>query len=68
MKVKEYTSGSVEVEACDFHNHEKQLGHLPLPRKTIAIKLSEGVSISSILDYITDKIEGQMGRRELTNH
>jgi len=64
MKVKEHTSGSVEVEACDFHNHEKQLGHLLLPestRKTIAAKLSEGVSISSILDYIRDNVEGQLG-------
>ena len=51
LKVKEHTSGLVEVEACDFHNHEKLIGHLLLPestRKIIAAKLSEGVSMSSI--------------------
>ena len=65
MKVREHTSGT---EVCDFHNHEKQLGHLLLnesSRKIIAAKLSEGVSISSILDYIRDNVEEQMGRREL---
>ena len=35
MKVREYTSDGLEVEEmCDYHTHEKQLAHLPLPEST----------------------------------
>ena len=27
MKAKEYESGELEVEVCDYHTHEKQLAH-----------------------------------------
>ena len=70
MKVKEYVSGKVEAEICDHHIHEKLVAHLPLPescRKMIAAKLNDGVSVSSILDFVRENVEGQMGRRELVN-
>ena len=31
----------------------------------IAAKLQDGVSISSILDFIRDNVEGQLGQKEL---
>ena len=71
MRVRQYTSGLVEAEVCDYHLHEKKLAHLPLnesTRKMIVAKLHEGVAISSILDYIRDNVQEQVGHRELANH
>ena len=71
IRVKEYECGKVEAEICDHHMHEKKLVHLPLSdsvRKMIAAKLQDGVSVSSILDFIRDNVEGQLGRRELITH
>ena len=68
MKAKEYESGELEVEICDYHTHEQHLAHLPLPestRKLVAAKLNDGVSISSILDFVRDNVEAQLGRKEL---
>ena len=70
MRVRQYTSGLVEAEVCDHHLHEKQLAHLPLDdstRKMIVAKLHEGVTISSILDFIRNNVQEQIGRRELVN-
>ena len=49
MKAKEYASGGLEVEVCDYHTHEKQLAHL-----------NDGVSISSILDFVRDNVDRNM--------
>ena len=68
MKAKEYESGGLEVEICDYHTHEQQLAHLPLPestRKMVAAKLNDGVSVSSILDFVRDNVEARLGRKEL---
>ena len=48
------------VEICDHHIHEQLLCHLRLPdslRMTIAAKLNDGVTISTILDSIRDNID-----------
>ena len=66
--MKEYECGEVEAEICDHHIHKKKLVHLPLSdsvREMIAAKLQDGVSISSILHFIRDNVEGQLGRKEL---
>ena len=71
IRVKEFESGEVEAEMCDHHIHEKKLVHLPLSdsvKKMIAAKLQDGVSISSVMDFIRDNVEGQLGRRELVTH
>ena len=71
IRAKEYECGKVETEICDHHVHEKKLVHLPLSdstRKMIAAKLQDGVSVSSILDFIRENVEGQLGRRELITH
>ena len=71
IRVKEFESGEVEAEICDHHIHEKKLVHLPLSdsvKKMIAAKLQDGVSISSVMDFIRDNVEGQLGRRELVTH
>jgi len=65
-----YSSGEVEAEICDHHIHEKQPAHLPISEslcETIASKLQDGVSPSSIFNFIRDNVEGQLGRRELIN-
>ena len=70
MRVRQYKSGLVEAEVCDYHLHEKKLAHLPLnesTRKMIVAKLHEGVAISSMLDYIHDNVQVQIGHRELVN-
>jgi hypothetical protein len=71
MRARKYISGVVIVEVCDYHLHESQLAHIPLPestRHTIAAKLQDGVEIQAILDSIRDGVQGTaIGRSELVN-
>ena len=49
------------MEVCGHHVHEVQLTHLRLPdsiRTMVAAKLSDGVTISTILDSVRDNVEG----------
>ena len=61
IRAKKYLlSGEVFVEICDHHIHEQLLCHLRLPdslRMTIAAKLNDGVTISTILDSIRDNVD-----------
>ena len=61
IRAKKYLlSGEVFVEICDHHIHEQLLCHLRLPdslRMTIAAKLNDGVTISTILDSIRENID-----------
>lgn len=60
IRAKKYVSGEVTVEVCDHHVHEAELAHLRLPdsvRTMIAAKLSDGVSISTILDSVRDSVQ-----------
>ena len=61
IRAKKYLlSGEVFVEICDHHIHEQLLCHLRLPdslRMTIAAKLNDGVTISTILDSIRDNFD-----------
>ena len=61
IRAKKYLlSGEVSVEMCNHHIHEKDLCHLRLPeslRKTIAAKLNDGVTISTILDSVRDNVD-----------
>ena len=55
IRAKKYSSGEVSVEMCGQHIHETQLAHLHLPdstRQMIAAKLSDGVTISTMLNSI----------------
>ena len=61
IRAKKYLlSGEVFVEICDHHIHEQLLCHLRLLdslRMTIAAKLNDGVTISTILDSIRDNVD-----------
>ena len=60
IRAKKYVSGEVIVEVCNHHIHEAELAHLHLPdsiRAMIAAKLSDGVTISTILDSVRDNVE-----------
>uniref|UniRef100_A0A1X7T4G0 MULE transposase domain-containing protein n=1 Tax=Amphimedon queenslandica TaxID=400682 RepID=A0A1X7T4G0_AMPQE len=60
IRAKKYTSGEVVVEGCNHHIHEAELDHLHLPdsiRAMIAAKLSDGVTLSNILDSVRDNVE-----------
>jgi hypothetical protein len=53
-------SNEVCVDICDYHIHERELCHLRLPdslRHTIAAKLNDGVTISTIMDSIRDNVD-----------
>ena len=71
IRARSYISGVVTVEICDYHLHDSQLAHIPLPESTrhvIAAKLQDGVEIQAILDSIRDGVEGtEIGRSELIN-
>ena len=59
-KSTEYLSGEVFAEICNHHTHPIELGHLKLSdsvRQMIAAKLSDGVTISAILDSVRDSVE-----------
>ena len=59
IRAKKYSS-EVSVEMCGQHIHETQLAHLHLPDSTwqmIAAKLSDGVTISTILNSIRNNLD-----------
>ena len=48
------------MEVCGQHIHEPQLAHLHVPdstRQMIAVKLSDGVTISTILDSVSNNLD-----------
>lgn len=71
IRARRYISGGVVAEVCDYHLHESQLAHIPLPESTrhmIAAKLQDGVEIQAILDSIRDGVQGtEIGQSELVN-
>lgn len=71
MKVNQDTkSDLVTVEYCDNHNHQVQLGHIPIPEHTrfiVARKLQEGVTIEKILDDIRDDVGASIKRHHILN-
>ena len=64
IRVKEYECKLKFVTTI----YMKRSWYIYSVRKMIAAKLQDGVSVSSILDFIRDNVEGQLGRRELITH
>ena len=69
IRAKKDQDGQIEVELCNYHTHEQQLAHLPLPlstRETVAAKLADGVTISNIFDSIREEpLDGVLSRKHL---
>ena len=69
IRAKKDQDGQIEVELCNYHTHEQQLAHLPLPlstRETVAAKLADGVTISNIFDSIREEpFDGVLSHKHL---